>query len=281
MDLSFFKRAVSMRTQFNYAKTVPNLSEVSNILGSIQFADNMRGIDFNLSGILPLKQRNAQPFINASVRFRLHTPFVAIRKYYDVKLVLFKDQNGNGRPDSGEEPITDQMLSINNNLFVTNENGHAIFKNVSTGDYRLDFGYSSKVKGWIPVGGTIQHAVINGNKTLYIPYKASKMVQGKLTLTVDSNSALNYSLANIRVTATTGQDSTAATFSTITDVNGEFYFNLPDGNYLIKLNEAAFDDNFRPVQLAQRADLINNSNKILYFEIKQKKRGINIRKSTN
>jgi hypothetical protein len=277
VDANFFDRALSVRAQFNYAKTVPNYNEVSNVLTSFQYSNYMRGIDFSLSGIIPVQQRNSQPFVNVSVRFRLHAPFVAMRKYYDVKVVLFKDNNSNGKQDAGEESIPGQMLSINNNLFVTNESGQAIFKNVSTGVYKLDFGYSSKLKGWIPVGGTLQQFDVNGNKTIYIPYKAGKTIQGKLTLTLDANSALTYSLANIRVTATTGQDS-SQTYSTITDENGEFHFSLPDGDYLIKLNEAAFDDNFRPTQLAQRADLVNNQDKMLYFEIRQKKRGINIRK---
>ncbi|WP_276132398.1 carboxypeptidase-like regulatory domain-containing protein [Polluticoccus soli] len=277
VDANFFNRALSMRAQFNYAKTVPNFNEVSNILTSVQYSNYLRGVDFSVSGIIPVQQRNTQPFINASVRFRLHAPFIAVRKYYDARIILFKDENGNGRQDSGEDAIAGQMLSVNNNLFVTNLDGHAIFKNISAGTYKLDLGYASKVKGWIPVGGTIQQFDIQGNKNIYVPYKAGKTIEGKLTLTVDSNSALSYSLANIRVTATTGEDG-SQTYSTITDANGEFHFSLPDGNYLVKLNEGAFDDNFRPTQLAQRVDLINNQDKTLYFEIKQKKRGINIRK---
>lgn len=277
IEKGFFQRNLNVRAQFNYSKNMPNTTEISNIMGSIQYVNPVKGFDFNVSGIIPVSQQNATPYISVSLRFKLHAPFLPIRKYYQLKTVLFKDLNGNGEQDAGEEPIPEQMLAINNNFFLTNENGNAIFKNVSKGDYKLDFGYSSKIKGWIPVGGTVQNIKLKGNKTIYIPYKISKVLHGKLFLTVDSNSNLTFSVANIRVTATTGLDS-ATTYSTITNEDGEFYFNLPDGDYLVTLNEGAFDENFRPVQLSQRADLINNKEKSLFFEIKQKKRAINIRK---
>jgi hypothetical protein len=69
-------------------------------------------------------------------------------------------------------------------------------------------------------------------------------------------------------------------YSTLTDENGEFYFNLPSGNYVITLSEVAFGDQFRPVQFSQAADLLSNESKTLYFEIKQKRRQINIKKKS-
>ncbi len=276
-DFNFFDKSLNFRTQINYAKTVPNATEVLNMMGNIGYSNVMRGYDFHLSGIIPLKQQNANPYFNATFQLRLHVPFVPVREYYNLKLILFKDKNGDGKPDAGEEPIQDQTLSLGNSLFVTNEAGQVLYKNVSKGIYKGDFGYSSKIKGWIPVGGTIQSFEVSGNRTYFVPYKKSKVIQGKINVTLDENSNLTFSPANIKVTATTGQDSLVSYF-TLTDENGEFYFNVPDGVYMVTLSPLAFDENFQPTQFSQTADMIHNDERTLYFEVRQKKRGINIRK---
>ena len=73
-------------------------------------------------------------------------------------------------------------------------------------------------------------------------------------------------------------NSTGETFNSLTNVNGEFFFNLPAGDYTITINQAVFDDNFRPVETTKLADLMNNDQLQLQFEIRQKKRQINLRK---
>ena len=50
-------------------------------------------------------------------------PFVPVRKYYTLKMVLFKDENVNGKKDEGEGVIEGQMLGLNDNLFVSDEKG--------------------------------------------------------------------------------------------------------------------------------------------------------------
>lgn len=276
-EINLFKHAFTFRSQMNYTKTVPNDNETANMLGTINYHNFRHGFDFNLTSIVPLKQENTTPYISASLRVRLNVPFVAVRKYYQLRLILFKDENTNGKLDPGEGPISEQMLALNDNLFVSDGRGHVLFKNVEKKDFKADFGYTSKIKGWIPQGGTIQTFAVTGNKTIYIPYKKSKVLSGKLNINMDKNSNLDFKLSNIKVTATTN-DSVRASYSTLTNQDGEFYFNLPSGIYTVTLSQVAFDDNFKPTEFAQQADLINNDEKVLYFEIKQKRRAINIRK---
>lgn len=276
-DVNLFRNALSIRAQFNYAKSKPDNVENSSLLTNIVYANAAHGFDVFLSSIVPLNQQGkTTPYISASVRVRLHAPFVPIRKYYQLKMILFKDANSNGIMDAGEQPIMGQMVSLNGNNFVSDERGYVIFQNIDKGNFNADFGLSSKMKGWIPNDGTRQQFAVRGNEIIYVPYKMSKVLQGKLVLHVDSNSNTKFSLANIKVTASS-KDS-LSTFSTITDEEGEFYFNLPSGNYIITLSEGAFDENFQPTQFAQPADLVNNNTKDLFFDIKQKKRQINIRK---
>lgn len=276
-ELSLFNRSFTFRGQMNYSKSTPSGTETSNALGNLVYHNFRRGFDFNLTGIMPLNQKEIEPYVTASLRVNLHVPFVPVRKYYNLKLILFKDENTDGKLDPGEGPIAEQMLALNDNLFVSDTKGTVIFKNIESKSYKADFGYTSKIKGWIPQGGTIQSYTVNGNRTIYVPYKKSKILSGKLSVALDKNSNLDFKPGNIKVTAT-GNDSLRATYSTLTDENGEFYFNLPAGIYTIALSELAFDDNFKPTEFAQQADLILNDEKTVYFEIKQKKRAINIRK---
>lgn len=276
-EASFWNRAFTFRTQMNYNKSLPSGQETSNILGNLVYHNARRGFDFNLTGIVPLNQKAVEPYITASLRVRLHVPFVPVRKYYQLKLILFRDENTDGKPDEGEGPIAGQMLALNGNMFVSDSRGTIIFKNIEKKSYKADFGYTSKIKGWIPQGGTIQSIVINGNRTIYIPYKKSKILSGKLDVQLDKNSNLDFKPGNIKVTAI-GNDSLHQSYSTLTNEDGEFSFNLPAGIYTVTLSEVAFDDNFKPTEYAQQADLVLNDEKTLYFVIKQKRRAINIRK---
>lgn len=279
MDLSLFKRSLNIRSQFNYAKSMPGGIETSNLLMNMAYMNYIRGFDLTFSSIFPLQQSATKPYLSATLRVRLHTPFIAVRKYYLLKIIMFKDANSNGIFDIGETPVNGQMMSINGSMFVSDDRGWIVYKNVAKGEFKTDFGLSSKVKGWIPSGGIVQTFQLTGNKTMYVPYKMSKVLQGKLNLSLDSNSNLSFALANIKVTAKGTNDTTNnSTFSTLTDENGEFYFNLPAGNYIVSLSEQAFDDNFKPSQWAQPADLFNNNTKTIYFDIRQKKRQINIKK---
>lgn len=276
-QVHFFKHSLSVRSQFNYTQNQPADTKTSSLLANVLYHNYRHGFDFNMTGIVPFNQPSAQPYVTLSFRMYIHVPFVAVRKYYTLKLVLFKDTDLDGKFDDGEEPVPGQMLALNNNLFVSDAEGRVVFKNIEKKDFKADFGYTSKIRGWIPQGGTIQTFAVTGNKTIYIPYKKSKVLSGQLKANMDRNSNLDFKLGNIKVTAT-ANDSVRASYSTLTNNEGEFYFNLPAGMYTVTLSQVAFDDNFRPTEFAQQADLINNDEKTVYFEIKQKRRSINIRK---
>lgn len=280
LELPLFKKRLNIRSQLNYAKTIPGNTETSNLLSNITYTSLKHGFDFNVIGIIPIKQVQATPYVSASLRVRLHTPFLLIRKYYNMKLVLFKDSNNDGEMNPGEEPIEGQMLAIKGSRFITDDRGVALFKNVDKSEegYKVDFGFASKIRGWVPSGGPVQILKMTGNKTFFIPYKASKILNGQLKLELDDKSNLSFKLSNIKVTATIINQADTLTYSTLTQENGEFYFNLPGGMYTISLSPLAFDDNFRPTTFSQQVDLVNNSEKMIYFDIKQRKRSINIKK---
>lgn len=278
VDLSLFKHSLNFRAQYNYAKSQPDNLKSSNVMLNINYTNFKHGYDFNIIGLIPIDQPQATPYVSASLRVRLVAPFVAIRKYSSLKIILFKDANSDGIMNPQEEPIGGQMLSVKDNLFVTDKDGSILFKNIDKGDYKADFGYGSKVKGWVPSNGPVQVFTVKGTQIAYVPYKKSKVLQGKLNLEIDENSNLSFKLGNIKVMAESIDSKDTLKYSTLTDENGEFYFNLPGGNYNVTLSQLAFDENFRPSTFTQPADLKNNDEKTIYFEIRQRKRSINIRK---
>lgn len=273
-EFHFFKNTFNLRIQANYAKVLPSEITNTNVLANLTY--NGRKYDLNFNGILPLGNSQATaPYLNVACRFRLNAPFLPVRKFYSLKLVLFKDENSNGKKDMGEAVIAGQTLSLNGNLFMSDENGEIFFKNVEKGIYKADFGYSSRLKGWMPAQDITQIFEMNGNRTFEVPYKISKVLSGILSVEKDSLSGLNFRPGNIKVTAT-GEN--GESYTTLTDENGNFYFNLPSGNYIISLSEQAFSEQFKPTEFSQTADLISNDSKILYFDIKQKRRQINIKR---
>jgi hypothetical protein len=273
VDFQLFKDQLSLRAQYNYTETVPATGATSNFMMNISYANPLKGYDFHLTGTLPIQGQENSAYLNASVRMRLNAPCIALRKYYRVRIVLFKDMNSNGKRDDDEDPIAGQMISVNGNLFVSDDNGIITYENVEKGVFKGDFGYTSKIRGWAPRDGAMQTFNARGNATFYVPYRKCRVLSGKLNVVNDENSNIKFDPSKIKVTAVSDDN---VSYSTLTDENGEFFFNLPTGHYTVSLSTVAFDEHFRPTQFSQQADMQNNETMTLYFEIRQRKRQINI-----
>jgi hypothetical protein len=275
VDINLRKNTFNIRAQYNYTVSMPGKIKTTNALTNITYSNPRRGFDFQLAGIVPFDGPSSQMYFNASLRIRLNAPFLPVRKYYNAKVRMFKDVNSNGKMDGDEEAVAGQTLALNDQMFVSNEKGMIELRNADKGKYKLDFGYTSKLRGWAPSNGVRQEVDINGNTHIDVPYKVSRVLQGQVSVHLDSTSNLKFNVGHIKVTAT---DEAGVVYSTLTEDNGEFYLNVPAGMYIVSLSEAAFDDNFKPVEISQTADMVNNNVKNLYFEIKQKKRVMNIKK---
>ncbi len=274
-EASLFKKQLNLRVQYNHTSTSQDDMKLSSVVMNVAYTNLKHGYDFNVNGVVPTSkiEGGASTYLNASFRMRLVTPCVAVKKYSSAKIVLFKDENSNGIKDKNEEVIEGQQMTLNGNMFVSDVDGMVQVKNTSDTLLKGDLGYTSKIRGWAPVAGSMQDFA--GKGTQYVPFRKCKILQGKVSLTKDSTSNLKFNVARIKVIVK-GTDN--STYSTITDENGEFYFNLPTDNYSVTLAEAAFDENFRPSDFSQSVDLTNNQEKTVYFDVKQKKRTMNIKK---
>jgi len=67
-------------------------------------------------------------------------------------------------------------------------------------------------------------------------------------------------------------------FSTLTTENGKFFINLPQDTYKVRISSNVFDEDFRLLSDTFNADLLHKNSEHLIFEVRERKRQINIRK---
>jgi hypothetical protein len=202
-------------------------------------------------------------------------PVLLNKNSANLNIKLYLDKNTDGKFNEGDEPVSNAQVIAADAMVMTNDQGVIVFRNIDRKIIHLDLSHISHLKGWIPKAGYNQLLTPGTEPIAYIPFSRSKVISGNLLLIRDEKSSLSMDLEAIRMIAV---DSSGETFYTLTNAEGEFFFNLPAGNYTISINQAVFDENFRPVELTKLADLINNEQLQLQFEIRQKKRQLNIRK---
>ncbi|MCB0395178.1 MAG: hypothetical protein KDD36_00910 [Flavobacteriales bacterium] len=178
-------------------------------------------------------------------------------KYYNVKVVCFRDVNGNKKKDEGEPMIANILTDIKRLEYdkarghgnfaqmelLTGPNGEINYYNLPEGSYRLTFLPLTNLGDLYNVNGDKQTIVVKSHTTVYIPFAASYKIKGKIVLLRDkfsSDGAIN--VEGIRVTAT-GQN--GDTYSVLTDKNGEYILNVPQAGYFtVKVNNI-FGDRFK------------------------------------
>ena len=125
--------------------------------------------------------------------------------------------------------------------------------------------------------GYKQNISVKSNETVYIPFKESKFLSGRLNIERDNYSKGSFNPGNIRISAI---NSKGEVFYTLTNTKGEFFLNLAADTYVIQINTNVFSESFRVLQETFNADLIHKSEENIVFEIRESKRQINIQRQT-
>jgi len=220
--------------------------------------------------------RKENPLVNLTIRKRLQLPVYKNETSRSFKIALYLDKNNNGWPDEGEDWVTQARVLVNNDLLLSNGKGELVFRNTDDKEFIIDFSQVSGLEGWMPKQGFRQvFRPGKDQKVYFIPFTRSHVINGSLVLLRDEQSTLTMQLDGIRFTAVA---SDGAVYNTLTNSNGDYSFNLPAGNYIISVNQAVFDDAFRVAEVSKAADLVNNQQLHLQFEIRQKKRVMNVKK---
>lgn len=274
IERSFFKDALITRLEFNYAHDIP-----SNLRSYVARMDvnvdlNKRGLSLRFYGNHDFGNQSALNSLNMSIRKNLTTPLIGFQKYRSLKVTLFKDNNSNGIYDLSDETIPEANIKIGSQNFTTNKAGEAFYKNIKQGDYAIDLGQISNIRGWVAKSGFKPLVTVSKSQDLYIPFQKSKFLSGNLNLIKDPFSKKEFNASNIRISAISSK---GELFSTLSNDEGAFFLNLSDDTYLIQINANIFTEDFRVLQESFNVDLTDKNEEKVVFEIRERKRLINIR----
>lgn len=209
-------------------------------------------------------------------------------KYHNLKVVFFRDLNGNRVKDENEPGINNIYVNIIkdfdlNNIdhnkefseaeLITDQFGNVQYNNISNGRYIIKYRLLGKILGNYSLEELETEVVIDKDKTIYIPYLENNKIIGKVTLNRDPLSSLgNIDISNIRVVA---KDTEGRTYSALTDKLGNFTLYTPKADhYIVSINNI-FYESFD----LQQSEFIVKFNGYKQFEVTfvfdEKKRTIN------
>ncbi len=243
--------------------------------------------------------QNDQTVVPASVFSRVEFGFgiklnvnvpAGLDRNYNALVVVFKDVNGNGIKDVNEKGVeniligiskTDEQFSEDNMIMdqpevyelITNEKGEVKYNHLPKGNYKIELIPLTASEGWY--GGGVIYQYIANNQTINIPLSKGARLSGGIFVERDVNSdEKDLVLRGIRVTAMnqlTGQAHTA-----LTDANGNYTMYLPNGNYLVAINEGAVGTRFQFANNNLPLNIESSSRNFdISFNLIEKKRQIN------
>jgi hypothetical protein len=274
-----FSRAFTGSVNYSVAKSL--FDDVITTFAGVNLVYNNKrnGLYATLAGNLPVSNTSenfsalANNSVILSVRKDLSVPNIFKRKYYDLKIVLFKDENLNNKYDDGEEGINDVTINIvSQRMFITDRKGVAMFKNAEKKYYVIDVASTKAPRGYIPASGHLHYINLQKNGTLEIPYHKGKVIAGKVTVTLDSLTLKQFRADKLKVMAI---DTLGNTYKSLTDANGNYFINVPPGWYKVSLNPDAYTKDLKPVQMFFIVDMNKpEDEQTVNFEIKENKRQI-------
>ncbi|ALO14292.1 Inner membrane lipoprotein YiaD precursor [Salinivirga cyanobacteriivorans] len=203
-------------------------------------------------------------FSNTYFEFRVQKKFGFNQprvQYHDLRLIFFKDLNGDGKKSKDEPGIENVLAKINVDHTVNdsmqqignmNEGGFYAtellsdikglvkYDNIPGGFYTVNYVSLGKMQGNYTSDKSQQKFIMDDDKTIYIPYKENNKIFGSVILNRSKLSNLgNISPANVKITAT---DSKGNVYSTLTDKNGDFILYVPNvDKYKIHMNNIFYE----------------------------------------
>ncbi|TCJ12598.1 hypothetical protein EPD60_15125 [Flaviaesturariibacter flavus] len=272
----FPKIGLSIFNQYSYTLNSSYGTDFSFLTTRVSKQFPAIGLQVMLNNNAGLRSNRAV-FTDLTIRKSLSVPVYKKRKSYNFDLVLFRDRDNDQRPGAGDEPLAHADVLVNGNWVRTDSTGTLSLRDIGAADLDIDFSKIKGIRGWLPRDGLRQKLnPARAGKQMLVPFRIGRLLRGRLVLIADNMSNQHMELSSIRVTAT---DAAGKSFSTLTDMNSEFSLELPGGSYQVTLNENVFDDEYVPVTTSRIADLNGDEPVEIVFEVMQRKRSINIRRT--
>jgi hypothetical protein len=180
--------------------------------------------------------------IGASVRKEFGIPIPFIKKTSaSLEFISFYDINGNGEKENDEPAIENVVLRLGAKEVITNKKGEAAIKNIPIETYDFTAFALEDLQGWFP--NTDDSLQIVTSNTTYIPFVRGVKVYGDVVLDRQkiavADTSKPFDLSRIKITAVNGK-----IYNTLTDINGRFEFYMPNGDYIMTMDETILGDRY-------------------------------------
>lgn len=296
-DSFIFRDIVRLMVNVSYSNDLVSKSSYSNITSQL-FCYFPKEWQFRLLNVYTIQSRTTSTetverfqnmYFEASLRkeFGIQQPNL---KFYNLKLVFFKDYNGNRIVNDNEPGIKNVLATIqrvdNTNDYpdfssgelLSNQFGEVLFENIPAGLYQLNYNPIGNEAGNFSKSEIELTINLKKDETYYIPFSEKNKVFGKIVMNRSRLSGLGkVDVSNIRITAT---DSRGNTFSTLTNKEGQFIIYAPvTDEYVVNINNI-FYENFDLRQNNFRVQFNGYKQFEVNFVFDEKIRRINFSPST-
>lgn len=180
--------------------------------------------------------------LGASVRKEFGVPIPFVKKVKaNVDFLAFFDVDGDGVKGRDEPVIENVVISIAKKEIMTNEEGIATVQHIDKGFHSIIAFALADLDGWFPnVDDTI---AIMENGIQYVPFTRGVKVYGDVVLDRQdiavADTTKPFDLSRIKITASNGK-----VYHTLTNLKGRFEFYLPNGQYVITMDERILGERY-------------------------------------
>lgn len=286
VNFRLFQNNLTGSIRYNFSKSLQedNLTTGAGLF--MQYQIPKAGLRFNLNGYFPLSERkisgiplSEQKNASFSVIKTLNIPVVfSSKKNADLRVFLFLDENGNGAHDPAEAPIVNGVITINGQVFISDEKGIITLKNTPLGEYRINYS-SVNVGSMVPLNDAEETIYLLKDMLRKAPFKQGRVISGNLKINNDSLSNTRLSPGSFKIIV---KDTAGNEYSALTDGRGNFSLGVPDGKYTVSLNPLAFENSsYKPEKISFEVNLLEETKAEVQFIVNQKKRKIRQLNSEN
>jgi hypothetical protein len=215
--------------------------------GALYFNTNKSGNIYTEDQLLGFGNDSERKFnknfrVGATIKKDFGIPIPLIKKTHaSIDFLCFYDLNGDGKKDKDEPAIENVIVRLGVKEVISDNKGEAAIQNIPYESYTFSASSLERLNGWFPnVDDSLQ---IIASNTTFIPFVRGVKVYGDVVLDRQkiaiADTTKLFDLSRIRITAVNGK-----TFNTLTDLNGRFEFYMPNGKYVITMDENILGDRY-------------------------------------
>ena len=275
VNFVFFNQTLTGSIRYDISKTLSEKTIRNGIGAQMSFRSMKGAVNLAFNGFFPLRDPTTINIPVSETRYAsltLHKQInIPIHKYdlHNLKGVLFKDDNNNGRLDQNEEVIPNALIRIDDNTLISNSDGEFEYRNMTSGVYTVSL-FDIKIGNLVPVNGFVQSIDVTEDRKLAIAFKKGRKIQGNIKIDRDTLSAITITAEKFKVNIA---DSTGRSYTTISDANGDYYAYVPEGMYNVSISADYFTGtDFKLETPSFTENMYTKEETFVQFVIQQKRR---------